>query len=873
MEYCSKPCLPRLTTSAVCLLLLIPACRDDLCKSQPPALEVTITLGNKIKAKTIKTLHIDLTGTFNRSWSFKITDELSDDKTSFAVALGPAGEGGFIATVLVRAVNEKGQQVARGEKTFPNGSGDACNFFVLELGVPAPGDGGTEDAGDLGVDAGDSGLDISDTGTDRSPDQQKPDTTPLDTTPPDTTPPDTTPPDLCPSGDFSGSKKTCTKATDCDDKLACTVDVCSGCVCYNVVKVGRCMIGGACYKAGAADLKDTCKRCTPTTSATTWTFSTAPGCVTTLAGDGINGYVNGAAASARFYEPYGVAVDGKGWIYVSDYYNQKLRYILGGKVYPRASIVTPGGVSVDISGKVYVANALQHVVERVINGLMVKPVGTKMAAGYVNGLSAKFDRPVDVAVNSKGMVFVADHNNHVIRKIDTNNKNDVSLFAGTKGKSGHSDKSGSILFNHPNGVAVDNKGSVFVADRSNHVIRRIWIKDGKVNTIAGTPNKQGTASSSYLDKPISVAVNNTGRVYLSDSGNNVIRQLQLDYYKGTVGSVTNLAGKGTAGFADGEALKTAMFHNPHGLAVDAFGMVHVADRLNHKVRTVHTVGYWVPIKAGKFTMGSPELPTPEPCRDSDETEHPVTLSNDFEIMTTEVTQDQFHTSMGYNPSYFPTCGGTCPVENVSWHEAVAYCNALSKKVGKVQCYSCSGSGSKVICKETVATSGTGIYDCPGYRLPTEAEWEFAYRATTKTAYYSGKNDGKKCNASHYQVKDPNADKIGFLGTNSSVTYAGCHKPACSGCLTCIGPHPVGSKLANLWGLYDMAGNVSEWCHDQYQQILGAATDPVGVGTKGRVFRGGAYFLFPKHLRAADRNFAKADWRHNDLGFRCARSIP
>ena len=871
-----------------CLLLCLvfPACQDDLCRSQPPALEVTITLAGGVKARfrEIKTLHVDLSTdtTFHKKWSFQITDELDDGETSFAVALGPAGEGGFSATVLVRAKNAKGQEVAWTEKTFPANSGDACNLRTLVLGLEA--DGGP------GTDAGDSGPDISDAGADRSPDKAKPDTIP-DTPPdtaspdiaspdsmlPDTTPYDTTPLDLCPSGDFSGTKKTC-KAGKCDDGLSCTVDVCIGCVCYNVVQAGHCLVGGACYKAGEADLKDTCKRCSPSTSATGWTFSTAPGCVTTLAGDGINGHINGAAASARFYEPYGVAVDSEERIYVSDHYNQKLRYILHGQVKDGSTlIVTPGGVSVGISGTVFVASALQHYIATVVNGLTGTLAGTKLA-GYSPGPLAQFDRPVDVAVNNKGMVFVADYNNHVIRKIDTNNKNSVSLFAGTPKTPGHGDSDKpQVLFNHPNGVAVDNKGSVFVADKSNHVIRRIKIKDGKVSTIAGVAGQSGGPGTTNFNKPISVAVNNTGRVYVSDSGNNVIRQFQFDDSVKAV--VTTLAGKGTAGFADGEAKKTAMFHTPHGLAVDALGRVHVADRLNHKVRTVHTKGYWVTIGAGTFTMGSPGFPTAEPCRDTDEEQHQVTLSNDFEIMATEVTQDQFYSVMkGYDPWHFINCGGTCPVEDVSWHEAVVYCNALSDKEKKTKCYDCKIINKQFICKEAAKYSGKGIYSCPGYRLPTEAEWEYAYRATTKTAYYSGKNNTKKCNAFSYLDKDLNADKIGIYICNSPVTYSPKHAPSqCQGpkatCWASIGPYPVGGKKANLWGLYDMAGNVQEWCHDQYGSLGSTpVTDPVGSGTTGRVIRGGAYWLPARWMRAADRSKGDPDTRHNSLGFRCARSI-
>ena len=627
------------------------------------------------------------------------------------------------------------------------------------------------------------------------------------------------------------------------------MDICGGCVCYNAVKVGHCLTGGACYKAGAVNPTDKCKRCTPSTSSTNWTLSTAPGCVTTLAGDGINGSTNGPAASSRFYGPCGVAVDEIGRVYVSDYHNHKLRYVLDGKVGDWASVYAPDGVTADRFGTVFVADFILHRIEVITKGVKGSPIGQKV-----------LDGPSDVAVDSKGMVFVADYMDHVIRKINTKNNNSVSLFAGTPGKSGHSNAT-PVLFNQPNGVAVDNKGSVFVADKGNHVIRRIWILNGKVSTIAGVANQKGGPDTIKFDEPVSVAVNNTGRVYVSDNGNNVIRQLQLDYSANTVGIVARRAGNGTAGFADGEARYVAMFNGPRGLTVDAFGMVHVADRLNHKVRTVHTVGYWVPLKTGKFKMGSP--PSEKYRNGAVEAQHDVTLTHDFAIHTTEVTQDQFHTVMKYNPSSFKYCGGTCPVETVTWHEAVAYCNALSKKNNRTPCFSCSGSGATTKCSEVAQYAGKKLYTCPGYRLPTEAEWEYAYRAGTTTAFYNGNSTVSS------SMPSPKADEIGWYCHNSKVKYNGGKKPLCPN-MPDSGPHPVGAKKPNAWGLYGMAGNVLEWCHDGYKAVLPSATDPVIPKTSHRMIRGGAWNRGWTALRAAARGYNSS--ANNDLGFRCVRSI-
>jgi formylglycine-generating enzyme required for sulfatase activity len=261
-------------------------------------------------------------------------------------------------------------------------------------------------------------------------------------------------------------------------------------------------------------------------------------------------------------------------------------------------------------------------------------------------------------------------------------------------------------------------------------------------------------------------------------------------------------------------------------------------------------------------MGSPAS---EQCREQLppilETQHEVVLTHDFEIYQTEVTQGEYLQVMTFNPSANTTLCGTngtnCPVESVTWSMAAAYCNALSQPAD--QCYTCSGSQTSLTCQTAAAYAGAQIYSCPGYRLPTEAEFEYAMRAGTTTAFYSGPALAKNCNQA-----DANADLIGWYKLNSGFPFQILN--------------PVAQKQANDWGLYDVAGNVWEWSHELHAYALGSSKriDPVetlGISGAPRTIRGGGAGDEAHSLRSAMRLYWDPTQTSNALGFRCVRSLP
>jgi len=251
-------------------------------------------------------------------------------------------------------------------------------------------------------------------------------------------------------------------------------------------------------------------------------------------------------------------------------------------------------------------------------------------------------------------------------------------------------------------------------------------------------------------------------------------------------------------------------------------------------------GDFVFIPPGSFLMGCPEG---EPGRQPGEVQHLVTLSHGFFILKYEVTQQYWADVMGGEVQH-----GLLAKGSLTWDDAVEFCNALSAEAGLTAAYTIHGPNGDV----------TWDPDADGYRLPTEAEWEYACRAGSTTAFTNGPIVNTACSP-----LDPSLHEIGWYCGNSGLSVP-------------IGIKEAGAKSPNAWGLFDMHGNVREWVLDNYLSNYETLpeVDPVHYlgGSGGRILKGGDVNEMAAHCRSAMRRVAYPNFENGLAGFRPARTV-
>ena len=356
------------------------------------------------------------------------------------------------------------------------------------------------------------------------------------------------------------------------------------------------------------------------------------GTITTIAGEGENGFDGdgGPAIQAQLASPTGVAVDGAGNLYLADQENHRIRqvdsagtittiagrgeYGFGGYAGDggpalAARLDSPTGVTVDRPGNLYLADRDNHRIRKVDStGTMTTVAGMGEDGFGGDGgpaIQAQLDSPTGVTVDGSGSLYIADQDNHRIRKLDSTGTITTVAGMGEDGFDGDSGPATQAQLDSPTGMAVDGSGNLYIADRDNHRIRKVD-STGMITTVAGMGEDGfggdgGPATQAQLDSPTGVAVDGSGNLYIADRGNRRIRKVD------SAGTITTVAGRGddnvdpAYGFDGdgGPALRGRLYH-PTGVAVDGLGNLYIADHGNHSIRKVDSMGTITKIAGGRF---------------------------------------------------------------------------------------------------------------------------------------------------------------------------------------------------------------------------------------------------------------------------------
>ncbi|GAB3885774.1 hypothetical protein GCM10028825_13900 [Spirosoma agri] len=349
---------------------------------------------------------------------------------------------------------------------------------------------------------------------------------------------------------------------------------------------------------------------------------TVNGSISTVAGNGLAGFRGdgGPAVDAQLDSPYGIAVDKDGNLYIADKDNNAVRKVTptgsittlvgccgsgsdGGPA-TKASVFQPSGVAVDMTGNIYIAETGYHRIRKISTDGIISTVAGTGAFGFSGdggpATSAKLYEPYGVSVDTEGNLYIADRSNHRIRKVSTTGV--ISTVAGTgansySGDGGPATKAALAL---PSSVAVDKSGNLFIADSRNMLIRKVNTS-GIINRVAGNGSTGfggdgGPATSARLYYPVGVAVQDDGTFYIADATNTRVRKVT------PAGTISTLAGNGKTFSGDGGPATKADLYVPSGVATDGQGNLFIADQLNHQVRRVSPTGIISTI-AGTGTFG------------------------------------------------------------------------------------------------------------------------------------------------------------------------------------------------------------------------------------------------------------------------------
>ncbi len=337
------------------------------------------------------------------------------------------------------------------------------------------------------------------------------------------------------------------------------------------------------------------------------------GTINTIVGNGTAGYSgdNGPATAAQVNYPLGLALDSSGNLYIADYGNYRIRKVTTGGTISTvagngtysfsgdggaatsASLSQPYGVAVDAAGNLFIADTYNSRIRKVATGGIISTVAGSGTQGYSGdgaaATSAALYQPEYVSVDASGNLYIADQGNYRVRKVTSGGT--ISTIAGNGNYKFTGDGGAATVanLNWPIGVAADASGNLYIADQFNHRIRKVSTSR-IITTVAGNglatyAGDGGSATSGSLNTPLGVAVDASGNIYIADTVNHRVRKVTSG------GTISTIAGNGTAGFSgDGAAATSASLNNPRSVAVDAAGNIYIADAFNNRIRKVVPAG-------------------------------------------------------------------------------------------------------------------------------------------------------------------------------------------------------------------------------------------------------------------------------------------